>query len=97
MLGQNGLDTKKVHRSKVYDYCYCSRCGKIRYEVEIDVSGEKPRCRICGGLDLEAPKWVECPHRKTMVKCVTAGAGLIRSKLAYECADRCKVLSGETE
>jgi hypothetical protein len=97
MAKRNGSWIKQGQGPKTCDYYYCPRCRKIRYDFELEVMGGARRCRVCGSVDLEMPKWVECPHRKTMVKCVTGGAGLSRNKMAYECSDRCKEIAGEAD
>jgi len=75
---------------KEWDYCYCRDCGRMRYGSELEVTERGIRCSKCGGYDLEAPAWIECPYRKfSMVKCPRAGKGIKQEEHGYNCEYHC--------
>lgn len=85
------MQKRKVYLAQM-EYCYCRNCGKIRYSFDLETTEHGIRCSKCGGYDLEAPVWVDCPHRKVPVKCPRAGKGLMKGKYGYECEYRCRFL-----
>ena len=79
-------------RIEACEYVYCKACKTIRYAFELEPARHGINCQICGGQDLQAPRWVYCPHRKSVVKCVIGGRALVTSKAGYECQDRYRCL-----
>jgi len=83
---------KEFYLDQIEDwgYCYCKKCGRIRYKFELEATEQGVRCRQCGSYDLEIPGWVNCPHQKaSAVKCPRAGKGIKKQRYGYECQDRC--------
>ncbi len=71
-----------------WEYCYCRNCDKIRYSSELEATERGIRCSRCGGYDLEAPGWVNCPQM-TAVKCARAGKGIMRGDYGVKCIYHC--------
>jgi len=88
------MQKQEVYLAQIYEweYAYCRNCGKIRYIFDLEATEHGIRCSKCGSYDLEAPRWVYCPHRKASVKCARAGKGLIKEEYGYECEHRCRFL-----
>lgn len=73
-----------------WEYCYCRNCDRIRYSFDLEVTGYGIRCSRCGGYDLEAPAWVNCPYQKPgTVKCPRGGKGIKKEEYGYDCKYRC--------
>jgi hypothetical protein len=79
------------------EYVYCEDCKRIRYPDEVGETSHGLKCLRCGGSRLREAVWVECPHRKTVVKCAMGGRGLGLSRAGYECLDRCRALTDLAE
>jgi hypothetical protein len=79
-----------LNQLREWEYCYCRNCERIRYSFELEITERGIRCSKCGGYDLEAPAWVNCPHQKSgAVKCPRGGKGIKIEGYGNDCKYRC--------
>ncbi|MDR1194258.1 MAG: hypothetical protein LBK98_08870 [Peptococcaceae bacterium] len=73
-----------------WEYCFCAKCGQIRFSSELEATSDGIRCLRCESYDLESPGWVACPnHKDSIVKCPRAGRGIVKTRYGVICNDHC--------
>jgi len=87
-----------IEQIEDWEYCYCRKCDRIRYSFELKATEQGIQCSKCGGYDLEAPRWISCPHEQfsMAVKCARGGRGVKKGEHGFDCKYRCDFRSIHT-